>query len=521
MPIPTDPDTKWPPDEHAPAYAAYRDWDAWYSGHVDKLIRAYTNRRDYRPEIKVRPTQLMGGIVGQVSRWLWGNPPRLDQRDGRLHIPVPADLARTAADLLFSEPPTLSVPGTDGPREEGPQVERLAQLAEQLPTLLLEAAEASAALGGVYLRPVVDRDIDKQYAFPVVVHADAALPAFTFGQLREVTFHSELVNDGRRVLRLLEHHEPGSIEYALHEGTPEVLGRRVPLDEHPDAKRLAEGVDQDSRQSTGLDRLDVVYIPNIGPQRLWRSMPNLRYLGRSDFDGIEPLFDRFDEVWTSWMRDIHLARGRVFVPEVYLTNLGPGQGSYWDHEREVYSQLSMLPKPGGESSMITPNQFEIRVEEHHDTCEALLRAILRHAGYNAETFGEEGDAAITATEVRARQRRSYATRDRKLALCKPRLGDYLELHFEFEKAQQMPGAVEPFRPEIEFGDGVSEDPKALAEVVGLLHGAQAISRRTAIAMVHPHWTRKQIDEEMAAIQEEQAVEMEAEAGFQRPPAGGE
>lgn len=513
MPMPTE--GPWPPVEHAAAYEAYRDWDAWYCGSVDKLIRRYYLRREYRPEVRIRPTQLQGGVIGAVSRWLWGNPPPLDRADGRIHIPVPADLARTAADLVFSEPPTLSVPSADGPIEEGPQVERLAHLAAQLPTLLLEAGETSAAMGGVYLRPAIDRDLDDRYAIPTALHADAALPVFRYGRLTEVTFWTCVYDDGRRYLRLLEHHEPGSVEYALFEGTNDNLGRRVPLKEHPEADRFAEGIDQTGKTPTGLKKLDVVYIPNIGPQRRWRAIPNLRYLGRSDYDGVEPLFDRFDEVWTSWMRDIHLARGRVFVPADYLSTLGPGQGSYWDHEREVFTALNMLQKPGGEASMITPNQFEIRVEEHKATCDALLQEILRSAGYSAQTFGEEGDIALTATEVRARERRSYETRDRKIALWRPAIVDYIELHLEMERAASLPGAVEPFRPEAEFGDGVSEDPKVLAETVGLLKGASVVSTRTGIEMVHPHWTRKQIDEELAAITKEQAVVEAPEDGFDR------
>ncbi|WP_431945593.1 hypothetical protein [Micromonospora marina] len=40
-----------------------------------------------------------------MSRWLWDPPAATGQRDGRLHVPLPADLAATSADLLFSEPP--------------------------------------------------------------------------------------------------------------------------------------------------------------------------------------------------------------------------------------------------------------------------------------------------------------------------------------------------------------------------------------------------------------------------------
>jgi hypothetical protein len=47
-------------------------------------------------------------------------------------------------------------------------------------------------------------------------------------------------------------------------------------------------------------------------------MPALKYHGRSDFDGSEQWFNRLDGVWTSWMRDLRLARGRILVPEYML-----------------------------------------------------------------------------------------------------------------------------------------------------------------------------------------------------------
>ncbi|MEK8108669.1 hypothetical protein NKG94_34545 [Micromonospora sp. M12] len=166
MPIPTD--GAWPPPHVQPAYDAYRDWDAWYAGDSDRLREVYANRTTANP--KVRPSQRAGGLYGLVSRWLWGAPTPVGQRDGRLHVPLPADLAATSANLLFSEPPALD-------HEDEAVMARLEQLVEDgFATMLLHAAEAGSALGDVYLRPVIDLDVQPDRAFLAAVHADGAIP---------------------------------------------------------------------------------------------------------------------------------------------------------------------------------------------------------------------------------------------------------------------------------------------------------------------------------------------------------
>lgn len=511
MPIPTG--GAWPPPAYAPAYAAYRDWDAWYTGDPDRLREVYLNRavtgQSLPPSQRVRAGQYAGGIVGMFSRWLWGTPPTPGQRDGRLHVPLPADLAATAANLLFAEPPALTF-------EDKAVQARLEQLVEDgLNNTLLHAAEAASPLGDVYLRPVIDRDVYPDRAFLAAVHADGALPVIRWGRLIEVTFWSELENDGH-VVRLLEHHDvvtgadgsrAGRIQYAVHEGTPTQLGRAISLADHPGSAHLADLVDETGAQATGLDRLDVVRIPNAGPQRRWRTKPALKYLGRSDFDGNEQVFDRIDEVWTSWMRDIRLARARIVVPEYMLESKGPGKGAVFDAEREVFAAVNALPPRGGDASGqgITLSQFAIRHAEHKATADALTEVAMRHAGLSAQTLGEEGDIAATATEVQARERQSFTTRGVRIqGSWRSGVADAIELLLAVERAQ-LGGKAEPVRPNVEFPDGVSESPETVARTVQLLDAANAISIEMKVRMVHPDWDDRQVRAEVRRIREDQPI----------------
>lgn len=509
MPIPTD--GAWPPPAYAPAYAAYRDWDAWYTGDPDRLRDVYLNRAvtgtRLAPSDRVRASQYAGGLVGYLSRWLWGNPPPPGQRDGRLHVPLPADLATTAANLLFAEPPAIT--------HDDPQVmARLEQLQDDgVNATLLHAAEAASALGDVYLRPVVDREVYPDKAFLAAVHADGALPVIRWGRLIEVTFWSELENDGQRVIRLLEHHDvldgAGRITYAVHEGTPAQLGRAISLADHNGSAYLAELVDETGAQATGLDRLDVVRIPNAGPQRLWRTAPGLKYLGRSDFDGNEQWFDRLDEVWTSWLRDIRLARARIMVPDYMLQSNGPGKGATWDADREVYAAINALPDKQGGGQGITLSQFAIRHAEHKATADAVTEVAMRHAGLSSQTLGEEGDVAVTATEVQARERQSFTTRGNRIqGAWRPGVADAIELLLAVERAQLGGNRPDPVRPSVEFGDSVSESPETVARTLQLLHAAEAVSVETRVRMVHPDWDDTQVRNEVERIKGDQPAPVE-------------
>ena len=498
----------WPPPAYAPAFVAYRDWDAWYAGNPDRLRAVYSARGSTtyseRPSLRTRPTQYMGGVVGAFSRWLWGAPPPTGQRDGRLHVPMPADLARTVSQLLFSEPPTLTA--------ENPKVqERLTQLiADGLVTMLAAASEACSALGDVYLRPVIDKEVYPDRAFLTSVHADGALPEFRWGRLVRVTFFTEAYEDnGNSCFRLLEHHEPGRITYALFEGTRDNLGRRIALTDHALGEGMALHVDEFSGQSTGLDRLAVVRVPNVGPQRLWRKDPFLRYFGRSDFDGAEQWFDALDECWTSWMRDLRLARARILVPDFMLRSNGPGKGATFDADQEVFTALNV--EPGGTGQQITVSQFAIRHEEHKQTANGIFELIMRHAGLSSQTLGEEGDVAMTATEARARERLSFITRDSGANIWEVAIQDVVELLLAVE--QQEFSGPEPERIEIVFGDTVSESPENTARVIQLLDAANAISEYTKIQMAHTDWDDPQIEKEIERI----AGEREREAALLAPP----
>lgn len=491
MPLPGT-NAPWPPPQWASVFDDYRKWDAWYAGDTDRLAQVY-GADTAGPN--VHRSQYAGGVVGRMSRWFWGTPQR-QQQATKLHTPVAADIAATSADLLFAEPPELTL------NDEGDTAtqDRLAELfGPEAVVSLLEAAEIASALGGVYLRGVWDRDLaDKP--FPSPVSPDVAIPTFRWGKLAEVTFARTVAQDDNAIWRHLEHHTPGGVQHGLYRGNYDTLGRPVPLTDDPATAGLADSVGDDGVTiETGLDTLDVVYVPNVTPNRRWRSHAQARSLGRSDFDGIEHLMDALDETYTSWMRDIRLAKARILAPSSYLETDGRGQGARFDTEREVFTSLNIL---GGKDNVaISAQQFEIRAQEHRDTAYEWWSQVIRGAGYSAQTFGSSGDVAMTATETNARERATMRTRGKKVRLWRMALSQMAYVLLGLDR-EQFGTSVTPQRPNVVFPPVVTETVGERAETAKMIRDAEAASTRTLVQTVNPDWSDDDVDDEVERINAE-------------------
>ncbi|WEB44024.1 phage portal protein [Streptomyces yunnanensis] len=488
MPLP-DNGAPWPPPTLGHLYREMRVDDAWYSGDRRRLADVHQDHQHRRD--------------GRRRLWARHRHPQPGRHDTRLHIPLPADIATTSADLLFSEPPTFTV--TD------PAVQaRLDEITEAggIANTLLEAAEVAAALGGVYLRVTWDASLAARPLL-TAVHADCAIPEFRWGQLAAVTFWRELSAAGSTVWRHLERHEVGRILHGLYQGTTDSLGTRTPLTEHPETAPLADSLSAEGDTiETGLDQLTAAYVPNIRPNRRHRGSP----FGRSDYQSAHDLFDALDETWSSWLRDIRLARARLIVPDGYLRDHGPGRGASFDDDREIWQALS-IPPGDNNASGITLSQFAIRVAEHQQTADAIMRQAVQLAGYSAQSFGLGDSTAATATEVTARERRSMTTRDKKSRYWAPALADMLHVMLRLDRALYTP-ALTPERPVIVYGDSVSEDPQTVAQTLSLLQQAQAVSTDTKVRLLHPDWDDDTVRAEVDRILAEtgQAVPDPMQAG---------
>lgn len=510
MPLPAG-NTVWPPKSWQPFQRDIDEAAVWYANDVDALNRFYLAQR--------------GGDERPSRRRFWGRRDQLATgapNPRKVHVPACSDIAATSADLLFGEPPIITIPeahekattdqagatntstGNTGAKATETRMHEIFDLIG-LANTLLEGAEVGSALGGVYLRPVWDTTV-ADHPLLTVVHADRAVPEFSYGVLKAVTFWTCLVDENSIVVRHLERHEAGVILHGLYVGDKDRLGAKVALKDHPSTAGLEDQV----IVPAGITGLDVSYVPNVLPNRKRRHQP----VGRADTQGAETLMDALDATFTSWMRDIDLGQARIVVPEDWLTRAGRGEGATFDIDRQVFTGLPGVDPAAQQAATITPVEFKIRTDEHAATAVSLWERIVSSGGYSTQTFGLQGDGGdATATEIRAREGKSLRTRARKERYWAPAIADQV-VNLLIIDNEVFGKRNEVFRPRIDFQDGIADDPKNVAETVQMLKNAQAASVRTRVLMVQPELEGAELEGEVQAILNEEALAVpEPTGGF--------
>lgn len=514
MPLPTK-SMAWPPAELAPIAKKLCEWDAWFIGSAEELTRVYQGRNS------TQTTTRTGGVSGFLRRLWWGREAsNTSQRPDGLHVPVAADLARVSADLLYSEPPSLTATANapiaprplgnvDVPKASNPTQDQLdLYVDDSFHDVLATGAEIGAALGGRYHVVAWDPALSPR-PFLTTVDADNAWPEFRFGRLVAVTFWWIVARNGGQVWRHLERHEldkqgNGLVIHGLYDGTGDTLGTPLDLTRHPSTEALATQVAEDGAMREGrTPGLCVAYVPNQTPNRAWRKDAVGKNLGRSDFDGVESLMDSLDEAYSSLMRDVRLGKARLIVPSSMLNSKGMGQGAEFDLDREVYEGVNAAPTEDGKSEIVA-KQFEIRVEEHLGICEDLVKRIVSTAGYSTQSLGDNGEGgAITATEVHARERKSFSTRDRKIRHERPAVKHLVRKMLSIDSTVfKTPNLDLTAVIDVDYAETVQDSALSMAQTSLALRQAQAASTETLVEMNHPDWDPEQVKAEAALIMAE-------------------
>lgn len=421
----------------------------------------------------------------------------------KIHVPIAADIAATSADLLFAEETGFTCYDEATEDNESAQQHRLDSLVllNNLHGKLNEAAETSAALGDVCLKLNWNPD-EIPYPVLTVVQGDSAWPEYLFGVLQGIHFFSVIRYDADKgkCLRIYERYEKGRILMALYEGTANELGVRL-------SDEALAGYGYSPEITAPVDEMLAVHVPNIRPNRRYRDSQH----GRSDFDELRDMTDSLDEAYSSWMRDIRLAKARLIVPAEYLKRkdviaeqLGGKQFTYeFDEDVETLVALDIDTQYAG-SNPITPSQFEIRSTEHAATCADLMHNIVSIAGYAPQTFGMDIDGmAQSGTALHIREKKSYNTRGKKMSYWRAPLEAIMTamIHLDAvlfpDEGSDMDDTVK-----VSFPDSMSNDLSTVSAALQMINAAAAVSTEIKVAMLHPDWTKKQVAEEVERIKTE-------------------
>jgi hypothetical protein len=380
---------------------------------------------------------------------------------------------------------------------------RLLQIFEEgdVDSRLVEAAEGSAAMGGVYIYPVWDTDL-RPFPLLSIAQSDMAVPEFRHGLLVAVTFHKTVSEDGNRIVRHLERHEvegTGDSRQAVvlngyFQGTEDRLGIEMGLG-------VGDKVDTPlpPRVELPFQDLDVEYIPNMRPNRLWRASS----FGVADIQGSETLLDALDETYASWMRDVRLAKARIIVPREYLRN-DPNDDSApsFDIDQEVYVGMDMEPSAASDARSMLAHQFQIRYKEHQETAHDLIDRIVSNAGYTPTTLGSFGDKVTgTGTALRISEHKTLLTLRRKSGWWRTAVANTAYRMEIIDK--EIFGQTTPvLRPTVMLSNSIIDNPLELAQTALALKTAESASIETRVRIVNPDWSESEIDAEVERIKDE-------------------
>lgn len=472
---------EWPPQNRLSL--KMQEHSAWYSGDAEMIANFYS--------VEVNK-EFLSTPFSVTKESFWSRQIR-NQSETFVHVPVANDVCETSANLLFGESPIIRIGDLKENKVQQAMTEKM--LTETgFFNKIIEAAETSAAMGGVYVKVAWDKDLS-EFPIPVVWQADYAIPDFKFGMLREVIFWSivKKEKDKSIVYRLLETYKKGSITLSLFKGSEERLGKEIDLFAIEETQGMEKVIDTD-------DLLLAVYVPNVLPNKMDRTS----YLGRSDLLGIEGLMDSLDEIYTNWCREITLAQAKVLIPESYMKHMKDG-GKRFNPDRTVYVELDI--DPVNEKQNITPQQFEIRADEFEKSALNFLERIVTSAGYSPQSFGLSiSGRAESGTALHLRERKTFSTKAKKEKYWEAAIKHLVFcMSFVYQKFLSGKDVDLNLDRNVSFSDGVMNDVSEISKALTEIQTAVAASIDTKVRMLHADWDEDKIQQEVERIKEEHMV----------------
>lgn len=454
-----------------------KEHSTWYSGEAELLANFYFDNdlQNYM--------QLNYGT--RNNNKFWARQIK-NQSNFFIHVPVANDIAETSSAFLFGETPLIRFSsGSEAMKEAQSTLDKM--LTDSgFYQKLVEGAEVASAIGGVYMKVAWDSEVS-EYPIPVIAQCEQAFPTFKFGKLVKVTLVYEVSNDGSTVFRLAETISKGKIENVLYRGSADNLGSIADLGECEATKDMQPTVDT-------ADVMTCFFIPNMLPNKLNRLSP----MGRSDYQGQETLMDALDEVFSAWMVDVQIARGKIHVPSGYVKEIGANGKTKFNIDTMMYEELDV--DPTAMTDPVKATQFEIRAEQFEKTCLNLLDRIITSAGYSPQSFGLNiAGRAESGTALNVRERKSFSTTSKKQSYWEPAIKGIVKTMCVIYNTFLGGKLVNDLEVNVEFMDSVSNNLTEVSNSVKTLSDAKALSTDTKIRMVHPEWTDEQVQEEVERI----------------------
>lgn len=503
MPMP-QPNTAWPPEDYAPALEAVRQDDASLKGDLDVINK---RRRRQHPQPYSSRAQHNGGLVGAAARTFLGKPHAgADYAKSHLvthHLPLADELTTAMADHMAGRPPAAKLAPADANNTKAAEaLDRLVS-SDRFAADWWGAVHKAGVHGWCYGRLVWNQEISP-HPWIEWVDADNGMAFYTSGRQDGLLFWDVYKQDDD-YYRLLQLHEPGHIEYQLFKGASDNLGRVVPFTDLTETAHLADiqGLRDGTILPTGATLATADMLDNYRPRPEWRHHPLLRYYHTSDVARAGSIFELIDYNWSQLQHEVEAARGRLFVSEELLTTPGPGQGAYLDWFRDIYPAnmaASVDAKPTFEQI-----QFDMRVAQYLELIDAGIRKAVSALGLSPFTvdMDTQAGANMTATETRARTKRTRATAETKGRHERAHLSHMLTAYLQLDA--DLNGYPPPTEKVlVSLPDQIEVSEQETIGSVTAVYTAGLMSVQAALLKLHPEWTPEEIAAEEARIMREQA-----------------
>lgn len=530
MPLPVE-NQAWPTPEWEPAFEQYESNAAWFGADAERLAGLYGGgiTRGDNPATHLNRsdgTWRRGGLKGRIYQFFVGkivaqqtpaSGPLGARTETRILSPIAGNIASMSADKVMGTPPSFRLE-VSGKPVDGDRQARVDDLfsSDPMRLALANAAELAAGLSAVAITAHYGDRTTSDRPWIQVTACDAVIPEWEGSRLTAVNLWTTYPTTDAfgvlgKVYYHVERHEPGAVVHALYDGKIDGIGRRVPLDAHELTawiQQIAGGqwneADRILTLPTGIEELTAAWWPNR-PTRRFRNDGHLSLIGRADIEGGEPFCDAHSMVWSSWLRDIKVARARLIVPNSMLETGQEGGGAFFDDDAEIITGLSYV-RLGDSSDVISAQQFAIRADDHAKTLLDITREILQHAGYNLSSYGEYGGgAAVTATEVNDRTSNTAATVAKKRLAFKAAFQPLARALLALDARHYAGTPLGDATLTIEFDDSPRVDPEAQARAFSAYYAAYSASIETLVRERSPDWDDGLVKAEVERIKEERGL----------------
>jgi len=419
-----------------------------------------TNITDH-PKIAVSSTEY--DRIRENLKYYAGHYPQIEYIDSNNtpqkrafnHLPIGRTAAKKIASLVFNEQAEIKLDDKDANKfiQKQLQDDRFVKNFERY-------LESGLALGGLAMRPYVDRDKIRVSFIqaPVFLPLQSNTQDVSSAAIITKTIKSE--GNKQKFYTLIELHEWSKDGYTItnelyRSDNQNIVGSRVLLSElYEDLEEVVE--------LNGLSRPLFTYLKTPGMNNKDINSP----LGLSIFDNAKTTMDFLNTTYDEFMWEVKMGQRRVAVPTQMIKVEYDQDGENvtvkreFESGRNVYEQFDSgdMDKGIGITDLTTP----IRSDDYIKAINKILAIFEMQIGVSSGMFTFDGKSLKTATEVVSENSDTYQMRNSIVSLVEQSLKELIISMLELGKAY---GLYKGNIPEMEkisinLDDGVFTDRNA-------------------------------------------------------------